>query len=74
MQTTNDSPRGEVLLHLDGVGRTFQMGELEVVALANFSLDIRGGELLVLLGPSGSGKTTVLNIMGGLRPQVARKA
>jgi putative ABC transport system ATP-binding protein len=42
------------------------MGEVSVVALKDFSLDVYQGELLVLLGPSGSGKTTILNLLGGL--------
>jgi putative ABC transport system ATP-binding protein len=53
-------------MRLRGVGRTFQMGEVSVVALKDFSLDVYQGELLVLLGPSGSGKTTILNLLGGL--------
>ncbi len=34
--------------------------------LQDFSLDIRDGELLVLVGPSGAGKTTLLNVVAGL--------
>jgi ABC-type Fe3+/spermidine/putrescine transport system ATPase subunit len=30
------------------------------------SLEVQGGEFLVLIGPSGSGKTTLLNLIGGL--------
>src|SRR5258708_23648128 len=37
-----------------------------VAALAPTSLDVRQGELLVLLGPSGCGKTTLLRMIGGL--------
>jgi NitT/TauT family transport system ATP-binding protein len=37
-----------------------------VSALSPTSLDVRQGELLVLLGPSGCGKTTLLRMIGGL--------
>jgi putative ABC transport system ATP-binding protein len=56
----------DVLLHLDQVGKTYQMGEVAVEVLKGISLEIYHGELLVLVGPSGSGKTTMLNIIGGL--------
>jgi len=38
----------------------------DVVALADFSLDVNDGEFMVLLGPSGCGKTTALRILAGL--------
>ncbi len=57
---------GEVLLHLENVGKTFHMGEVDVEVLRDISLEVRQGEFLVMLGPSGSGKTTLLNIIGGL--------
>ncbi len=56
----------DVLLHLDGVGKTYQMGEVAVEVLKHIDLQIYHGELLVMVGPSGSGKTTMLNIIGGL--------
>ena len=46
--------------------KIYRTGETEVHALRGVDLDIRMGEVLVLLGPSGSGKSTLLNIIGGL--------
>src|SRR6266513_4497535 len=37
-----------------------------VQALHHLDLEVRDGELLILLGPSGSGKTTVLRCIAGL--------
>ncbi len=48
------------------LSKSYRMGEVEVHALRDVDLDIREGELVVLLGPSGSGKSTLLNILGGL--------
>jgi putative ABC transport system ATP-binding protein len=56
----------QVLMRLEDVGKTFQMGEVPVEVLRHVSFDVYRGELLVMVGPSGSGKTTLLNIMGGL--------
>ncbi len=49
-----------------GLTKVYRMGEAEVHALRGVDLEIRAGELIVLLGPSGSGKSTLLNILGGL--------
>ena len=35
-------------------------------AVADFSLDVRDGEFLVLVGPSGCGKSTILRMLAGL--------
>src|SRR3989449_860207 len=42
-----------------------------IQALHQLDLDVRDGELLVLLGPSGSGKTTVLLCIAGLEEPTA---
>src|SRR5215217_657728 len=49
-----------------GLTKVYSSGEVKVHALRGVDLDIRYGEVVVLLGPSGSGKSTLLNIVGGL--------
>jgi ABC-type sugar transport system ATPase subunit len=40
----------------------------DVVALADFNLDVEQGELVTVLGPSGCGKSTLLRLAAGLEP------
>jgi len=54
------------LLTLQGIGKHYRQGELEVKALDGIDLTIEEGEFAALVGPSGSGKTTLLNVIGGL--------
>lgn len=63
---------GEVLC-VEGLTKTYRMGEVEVHALRGVELTLRAAELVVLLGASGSGKSTLLNILGGLdKPSTGR--
>jgi putative ABC transport system ATP-binding protein len=59
-------PVGEVLFSARGLTKIYASGESEVRALNGVDLDLRAGEMIVLLGASGSGKSTLLNILGGL--------
>jgi len=61
------APRGETaVFEARGLTKVYHVGEVDVHALRGVDVDLREGELVVLLGPSGSGKSTLLNILGGL--------
>src|SRR5512146_1827815 len=55
---------GAVVLEGRGVGKVFGKGELAVRALHPTDIEIRRGEVLVVMGPSGSGKTTLVSVLG----------
>jgi len=52
------------LIELSGITKIYQMGKVEVPALAGIDLQIEAGELLSIMGTSGSGKSTLMNIVG----------
>ena len=53
-------------IQIKNLCKTFKTNDSETVALEDFSLDIRKGELITIVGPSGCGKTTLLRLIAGL--------
>ena len=57
---------GESYIKIRDLSKIYMRDEKETVAIENFSLDIKKGELVSIVGPSGCGKTTVLRMIAGL--------
>lgn len=56
----------ETILDLHGIIKVFGEGHTQVRALSGVDLEVKKGEVVLIMGPSGSGKTTLLSIGGGI--------
>src|SRR5438034_10490781 len=49
-----------------GVTKAFGAGDTRIWALRGVDLEVRPGQMTLLVGPSGCGKTTLISIIAGL--------
>lgn len=54
------------ILSATGISKHFGSGHTMVKAVDHIDLEVKSGELALIMGPSGSGKTTFLSMLGGL--------
>jgi putative ABC transport system ATP-binding protein len=54
------------LIKIEGLTKTYTIGEETVNALNGVDLEILKNQYVALMGPSGSGKSTLMNILGCL--------
>ena len=54
------------VIHTEHLCKYYALGDVEVRALHDISIDINYGEFAAIMGPSGSGKSTLMNILGCL--------
>ncbi len=54
------------LVRIEGLRKTYLMGERRLEVLRGIDLEIGEGEMLALTGPSGAGKSTFLHVLGTL--------
>jgi len=54
------------LVELRNISKIYRVGDEEIRALDDVTLDIESGEFISIIGPSGSGKSTLMHILGCL--------
>ncbi len=60
------SDSADTLISIRNLRKVYRTDESETVAIDDFSLNIKKGELISIVGPSGCGKTTLLRMIAGL--------
>jgi macrolide transport system ATP-binding/permease protein len=63
----------DAVIQIEGVTRTYHVGDVYVHALAGIDFTVERGEFVAIMGSSGSGKSTLMSILGCLdRPSTGR--
>jgi putative ABC transport system ATP-binding protein len=58
--------QNDILIEIEDLWKTYQMGSEEIHALRGVSFVIPRGAYVAIMGPSGSGKSTMMNLVGCL--------
>ena len=56
----------DVVVSGRSISREYAIGDMTVPALRECDIDVRAGEMLVIVGKSGSGKSTLCNVLSGV--------
>lgn len=56
----------QIAVRCQGLTKTFGTGATAFQALRGVDLEVRTGEMLMLVGPSGCGKTTLISVIAGV--------
>jgi len=62
-------PSHDIAVRCRSLTKTYGAGDASVMALRGIDLDVRRGELLMVVGPSGCGKTTLISVIAGILDQ-----
>ena len=61
-----DAIENQMAVFCKSVTKSYVTGPTKVMALRGVDLQVRMGELLMLVGPSGCGKTTLISVVAGI--------
>jgi putative ABC transport system ATP-binding protein len=61
-----DATENQIAVFCKSVTKSYVTGPTKVMALRGVDLQVRTGELLMLVGPSGCGKTTLISVVAGI--------
>jgi putative ABC transport system ATP-binding protein len=64
-----EHPQAGPVVVCRGVTKSYGTGQAKTQALRGVDLEVRPGELLMLVGPSGCGKTTLISVIAGILDQ-----
>jgi len=53
-----------IVARVVNAGKEYKAGDTVITALQACSVELKSGELMLIIGPSGSGKTTLLSLFG----------
>ena len=62
----NKGDESDILIEIEDLWKTYQMGAELIHALRGVSFQIVRGSYVAIMGPSGSGKSTMMNLIGCL--------
>lgn len=60
----NAKDKNRVIAKVVNAGKEYKAGDTMITALKASTVELKAGELLLIIGPSGSGKTTLLSLFG----------
>jgi putative ABC transport system ATP-binding protein len=61
-----DAMENQIAVFCKSVTKSYVTGPTKVMALRGVDLQVRTGELLMMVGPSGCGKTTLISVVAGI--------